>query len=795
VLRGVSLRPPIRLRGSATGRRSLKPGTFAEQKFAVRFTGNESYLRDHVVETQKILPGVAYLEMVRAAGELAANAKVRVIRDLVWERPLIVDSEPKEVEVSLAPARNEVGFAVRSVGSGSAITHCTGKLGYDVEIPAPERLDITRIAERCSQRVMSNTELYTFLAGLGLNLGRGFQIVHSLCANESESLAILQLPEHLLSEAGRFWLHPALMDGSLHTAIGMMKANGMEVALNLPYSVAEVQIVHPLRDLYYSYAAWGVDRNGNPDRQKVTFHLLDRNGRVLVRLKDFVTRPLGRGTIKASQPRATPDGGQPETSLQPLLPIWNPVRIEASARIVVPESSRFLLVGGSHAQLDWLRSSYPNAQLLELEPTCRVDVIEKKLGDCSFDQLIWLAPDVTAEPGGQHERIIERQEEGVLAVFRIIKALLHLGYASKKLRWTIVTRRTQRVTELEPIQPAHAGIVGLAGSLAKEYPQWDLRLLDLDSPGSVSARECLSLPWDKQGDALAQRGGEWFRQGLALVTGLPEGARAYRQDGVYVVIGGAGGVGEVWSRFLIERYQAHVVWIGRRECDTAIEQKINALSRLGPAPLYISADAADRDALEQARRTALEIHPAIHGVVHSAIVLRDQSLSHMDEASFRASLSAKVDVSVNMDRVFGNDDLDFMLFFSSIISVVKSPGQSNYAAGCTFKDSFAHRLQQRRRYPVKIMNWGYWGNVGVVAGESYNTIMRQIGVGSIEPDEGMASLQALVGSEMRQLALIKTLNRQATVGFNLSEAITYYPKAAPMMLPPPSRAVAAPATV
>jgi polyketide synthase PksM len=158
-------------------------------------------------------------------------------------------------------------------------------------------------------------------------------------------------------------------------------------------------------------------------------------------------------------------------------------------------------------------------------------------------------------------------------------------------------------------------------------------------------------------------------------------------------------------------------------------------------------------------------------------------------------LSAKVDVSVNIDRVFGNDELDFMLFFSSIISVFKSPGQSNYAAGCTFKDSFAHRLQQRRRYPVKIMNWGYWGNVGVVADESYNKIMRQMGIGSIEPDEGMASLQALVGSEMRQLALIKTLNRQAVAGFNLSEAITYYPKAAPMMLPPLSRAVDAHATV
>src|SRR5205823_1174338 len=124
--------------------------------------------------------------------------------------------------------------------------------------------------------------------------------------------------------------------------------------------------------------------------------------------------------------------------------------------------------------------------------------------------------------------------------------------------------------------------------------------------------------------------------------------------------------GEVWSRFMIENYQAHIVWIGRREYNAAIEEKVNSLSRLGPAPLYITADATNLDALGEAYNTILQTHPAIHGVVHSAIVLHDQSLAGMDEPTFRATLSAKVDVSVNMDRVFGEEELDFMLFFSSI---------------------------------------------------------------------------------------------------------------------------------
>jgi len=80
------------------------------------------------------------------------------------------------------------------------------------------------------------------------------------------------------------------------------------------------------------------------------------------------------------------------------------------------------------------------------------------------------------------------------------------------------------------------------------------------------------------------------------------------------------------------------------------------------------------------------------------------------------------------------------------------------------------------------MNWGYWGNVGVVADESYNRIMRQMGIGSIEPQEGMDALEVLVGSELGQLVLMKTLSDQATAGLNLTEAITFQPRTTPTVL-------------
>jgi NAD(P)-dependent dehydrogenase (short-subunit alcohol dehydrogenase family) len=289
-----------------------------------------------------------------------------------------------------------------------------------------------------------------------------------------------------------------------------------------------------------------------------------------------------------------------------------------------------------------------------------------------------------------------------------------------------------------------------------------VRLLDLQAGVDVPVETLLQQPVEPQGKVRAYRDGTWYVQELLPIRQLPAEPQRYRQHGVYVVIGGAGGIGEVWSRFMIETYGAHIVWIGRRPLDAAIQARLEALGALGPAPLYISADATDRAALERAYREIKQHHEHVHGLVHSAIVLADQSLANMDEARFGASLAAKMDVSVRMAQVFQNEALDFVLFFSSLQSFSTSPGQSNYAAGCTFKDALAHYLAHAWPATVRVMNWGYWGGTGIVAAPDYQARMARAGVGSIEPAAGMAALTLLLNGPLRQIAAIQTLdNRHA----------------------------------
>ncbi|SEF27498.1 Methyltransferase domain-containing protein, partial [Variovorax sp. NFACC28] len=230
----------------------------------------------------------------------------------------------------------------------------------------------------------------------------------------------------------------------------------------------------------------------------------------------------------------------------------------------------------------------------------------------------------------------------------------------------------------------------------------------------------------------------------------------YRRGGVYVLLGGAGGIGEVFSEYLIREYQAQVIWIGRRPEDEAIEAKRARLGTLGPAPYYLSADATNHVLLQAAYEAIKERFGVIHGVVHSVLVLQDQSLMRMEEKTFVGSLEAKVDVSVRLAEVFGREALDFVLFLSSILSVSKGPGQSNYSAGCTFTDSYAQALSRMWSCEVKVVSWAFWGSVGAVASPAYRDQMARIGVDSIEPPEAMDVLERLLASPVSRVIYIKT---------------------------------------
>ena len=744
---------------SLGGRTMLHPllqrnvSVLSRQRFSSTFTGTETFLRDHVVKGQKVLPAVAYLEMARAAVELASpptdGARLIELRDTVWAQPVVVTG-PREVTMALR--ESEAGKIEFDVSCGDTL-HCEGHAVFTPDSAAP-RLEIEQLKARMPG-ASDVSGMYARYTAAGVDYGAAHRAVDAVWVGERQLLARLRLPRAAERGAADYLLHPSILDGALQTCLALAGASERFERPMLPFALDTLRVFAACTPEMYAWVRPTDDAEPGAGARSFDVDLCDAQGRVCVQLHGFVSRAL--------EGELAPATGADHSAavLHSLVPVWNRVPAPTAA----PTRGARLLVAGCESAA-WLTESYPEARFLQLAPGAPIEDIQRTLATHSFDHLLWIAPE-------EDRPLIESQEQGVLATFRLAKALLNLGYAERVLRWTVLTRNTQMLGDEAPA-PAHAAIVGFAGSLAREYPDWSVQVLDVDELRGLPAGQCLS--WRGETTLLAWRRGEWFSQGLARLSPPPPTLPAYRQNGVYVVIGGAGGIGTAWSRSVIERYDARIVWIGRRERDAGIDEKIRMLGEIGRAPMYVRADATQRDSLQRAFEQIRAVHPRIHGVIHSAIVLKDQSVALLDEATFRAGLSAKVDTSVHMDAVFGGEDLDFVLFFSSLISFTRAAGQSNYSAGCTFADSFARSLTQQRRYPVKIMNWGYWGNVGIVRGDFYNQRMQQMGIGSIEADEAMDRLQTLVGSDFPQLALLKTLDERALEGVALPETVSYLPR-------------------
>nr|WP_314464371.1 SDR family NAD(P)-dependent oxidoreductase [uncultured Clostridium sp.] len=454
-------------------------------------------------------------------------------------------------------------------------------------------------------------------------------------------------------------------------------------------------------------------------------------------------------------------------------PVWDVIQLEQNTSMVF-ENQKILVVGKTENKRNELKNGKIPIQNLNISGSEPIEEIAVKIGVLGkFEHIIWAA----SESAGNEltdEEMIEGQESGVMSLFRVVKALIKLGYGESELTVSILTFRTQPIDKDDFVNPVDAGVHGLIGSMAKEYPNWKIRMLDFEER-DYTIEEIMGLPTDPAGDVLVKRESEWYRQKLVKVQFQNKKKKeSFQKDGVYVVIGGAGGIGEVVSKYLIQNYNAQMVWIGRSVESESIRLKIRQLSRYGKAPFYIQADATDEAELTKAYRIMKGKFNKVNGVIHSAIVLSDKSLMNMEEERFRRTLRAKSDICVRMAQVFLGEELDFILFFSSFNSFVKPAGQSNYAAGCTFEDAYAQSLAMQQKEKVKIINWGYWGNIGTVATKEYREIMSKHGIGSLKPEEAMEALESLISGELDQLGLIRINGSGEDFGISRQDMIEIY---------------------
>lgn len=764
--------------------------TLAAPRFVSRFHGNEFFFKDHRVQGERLFPAVAYLEMARAAGESAVeDQSVIQLMDVVWLRPLAHKDEPLTTEIELQATEDDaLSFVIGSRdSSGEPLPHCQGQLGFGVIETDEEVIDLEAIRQRCPE-MRTGEACYRRFEAQGLSYGPTLQVIDELISNDNEALARLRLPVEVNTESYQF--HPSLLDGVLQSAIGLLD-NGRDPSLQLylPFALERLEILGPLNATGYAYVTLLARQ---PESAQFNLALLDEMGRVVLKFHRLTLKPIAlqQGTwyyhpIWNHQPLSIKPKAATAGDIVLVMPktcqAWGDGLVQICQKQEPQRRVIRFLLGDQTTRLhefDWE---------IDLNDETGVRACFSTLS--TVDTIYFL--DEPRQPGldpTDLNGVTQGQPAGILALFRLLKALEWQGLMTRLSALKVVTTEAHQLHPQEAIQPWSAALPGLTMSLAKEYPTLDVSCIDV-TPAKNNAEQLTLDPADV-GAIVAEQGNQGqpvlLRQGVRYVRQLiPLTVPAvkevpYRQGGVYLILGGAGGIGLETAVHLAEQARAKVVLVGRRALTDTSAAELNRIRMAGGDYLYCQADGTDLMQMDAVVQQTKAKFGAINGVIHSALILDDRSISAMDEATLQAVLAPKVTGSLVLAEVVKEEPLDFMLFFSSTQSFWGNAGQSNYAAACTFADAYASYLGQTRPYPVKTIHWGYWGDVGVVATETYRLRLAEQGIHSISIAEGMAALDQMMASPLTHVAAVKADRATlATMGVNFSRRSEIMPSISP----------------
>ncbi|MET9543212.1 type I polyketide synthase [Streptomyces sp. NPDC006553] len=697
------------------------------------------WLTDHQVSGVALLPGTAFVDLALRAGARCGHP---VVEELTLQTPLVLpEGEETRIQVRVGPSdgTGRRDFRVHSrtadgaggiVGDGTDDSgwtcHATGTLTAAPAAPAaPTALtappatgaEPTGAWPPAGATAVDITDGYDRLTELGYGYGPAFRGVRAVWRLGDEVFAEVRLPDRLAQEAGRFGLHPALLDAGLQAvglaatgADGQQPDSGGDAAagIRLPFAWTGLNLhrvgASALRVRLAPTANGGVsvtatDETGTPvlSARSLEFRPVSTRG----------MRRAGGGLFRLDW-RETPG---PRGRTPPAAGAWAVVGPEAE------ELRTLLAAGGAHAtayaDLPALLSAAasgaptPGVVLLAPEPV--------RLGRTD------LVDDVHTRTGRQLALLQDWLSETCWSDTRLV-----------------VTTR-----DAEALDPVAAATGGLLRSAQAEHPG-RFTLLDLDGdvlPQAVVEAVASGAPH------LVVRAGAVLEPSLVRLP-APAGAPA-PLTGTVLVTGGTGTLGAHVARHLAAEHGVkHLLSVSRSGETAAGAPELRAeLAALGCEATFAACDSADRDAL----RAVLDGIPAerpLSAVIHAAGVLDDAVLTSMTPEQLDRVLRSKADGAIHLHDLTRERPLAAFVLFSSAAAVLGSPGQGNYAAANALLDGLA-RHRRAAGLPALSVAWGLWGQrTGMTAHLSDADLRRmtRAGLAPLDTEGGLALLDAALAA-------------------------------------------------
>ncbi len=698
----------------------------SEQRFSSIFTGQEYFIAEHIIKGMAILPAAVTLEMARAAIEQGIggledhNTGIR-LKNVVWIRPVVAGSEPVQVNIGLY---DEVGGQIAYRMYGETESADAEPVVYNqgtaelIQLKQEKALDLSKIKNQCDLSRMDAVSFYESM--IGADYGPGYKSVEAVYKGDGQLLAKLSLPESVTHTLDDYVLHPSVLDGALQAAEYLQNVVRAELLdtedfkAALPFALEELEVFRQCVSDMWVYVQFNSKNKPGDVIQKVDIHLCDEHGMICVRLKGFSAR------VMEADVQTEPSNTNSETLL--LEPVWQEKAADGLAAKKYAEHLVFLC---------------------EYDHETRQQ-IEAAIGDVSVYSL-------EARPSSVEGRFHSYTEQVFKKVQEIIRTKPKDGIL------------IQIVTSAEGEQQLFSGLTGLLKTACQENAKLTGQMIEVSSEesGESIASKLLENQLSKDSYVKYQNGTRYIADWREVKQAKGDVSKPWKDNGVYLVTGGAGGLGHIFAKEIAEQTKnATIILTGRSSLSESKSQKLKELhskglrSPIGKRMLPIRLKSISS-------LTTFKKYGRLNGILHSAGIIKDSYMVNKQAEDLHDVLAPKVKGLVYLDEASKDLPLDFFILFSSLSGSLGSIGQSDYAAANVFMDMYAgyrNRLADlsQRHGKTLSVNWPLWRDGGMqVEQETEKRLQQVAGIVPMRAEKGIQALYQALHSEANQVMVIE----------------------------------------
>jgi len=320
---------------------------------------------------------------------------------------------------------------------------------------------------------------------------------------------------------------------------------------------------------------------------------------------------------------------------------------------------------------------------------------------------------------------------------------------------TTQTIRSVGLVYLTPRQlPCHTAITSLLRTIRLETSKCRFKVIEIENPSVLKTalkefneiQGAIHICYDAN-QVRKVKLLERFIPPRVLSGNLKSQDGGLKQDGVYLITGGAGGLGRIMMAHISNRVRAKLVLSGRSSLGIEERNTLSALLGPGSEFIYIKSDISLKDESQDLIKQVKARYGRIDGIIHCAGVVRDALLLRKEKKEIEAVLRPKIHGTIFLDEATKDESLEFFVLFSSISALSGNIGQCDYAYANGFMDQFAElreelRKKERRFGKTVSINWPLWKEGTMTVDEETLAMAKsKLGVQAMETATGIEAFE------------------------------------------------------